>query len=1108
MIYLTVEIMENEKFLEENFQKPLRDYGPTPFWFLNSDLPVEAIDWFLKELVDKRHSGVFLHPRTGMEVEYLSQVFWDKIAYCIEACRKYGLKAWLYDEYNWPSGVAGGKILREHPEYAEVYLDYRVEKVEMGKMVRIPMQGKIITAVAVSESGNKIIPLKDKVSGSILEFQPELGNWNVVVFTERINTDTFFCTTCAPWAKNERGYLDLLSRDAVQCFINYTHEEYRKRFGKDFGDLIPGIFTDEPANYRGLPWTKNFLEEFSKRKGYNLEEKLHELALNMGDYVKTRCDYFSVVSELFSEAFYGQIGKWCKENGLKFTGHLLSEEELETIPCHHGNVYTALKEMDIPGLDWLGNKTGYDENPFLRFPCLAPKTVSSIAHAAGKKLVLCEYGGGSGWDTTLMSLKNLVNYLQATGVNFMSHHAAHLSLKGLRKRDFPPSHFVQQPWWKYYSIFSDYISRLSYINSSGTHVADVLLLYPVRSLWAEYTFRGKTKVFEDIVNYFGMISSALLRIQRDYDFLFEDEVLDNLLSIEGNCLKVADEKFRVLILPPMTTIPAQVTKLVKDFYDNGGIVVSLGFLPTNSDAKISDPRIEADLKYVFSETALNKKKSSNKSKNEGQAVFIPLPDDLSSEGLEKIIKETLDNLLGSDLKVDSPNSRNLIYLHRSIKGDEFYFLANLSNEKIDGEVTLRAIGKLEKWDPETGEIIPIHVYRREEGKTIIPYTFEPYEEVYFVVKRGKENKHITSSNINITGIYETAQKITGYSRTPEPKIIFEGRKLTTEPQTILEPITISKWSVEIPINYMVLEPWKIKVGESSESPEKDEKKNGQILLTVSRCINIDELLSQISTIAKLLNINLKEYSLYEVLEIIEEKTREDGSLFDQPIPLGSDYEMTTDFEIKHVPEQIQLVYEDLGQPFEIYINKSKVEETPQKYFLWDKSNLSLDIKKYVKKGTNLITIKTRYPSFKDKIPSTHGIEPIVLVGNFAVKDKKIEEPKFIVQEKTETEKGIPNYIGDITLKQKFNLDEKYLEKRLILECSSFKNVIKAKINGKETNPRLWPPYKIDITELVQKGENTMEIIITTTAENLLGTPTPMTEKLATIVPYNKHLFTY
>ncbi|MBS7279431.1 MAG: hypothetical protein KIH09_06290 [Candidatus Freyarchaeota archaeon] len=1099
--------MENGKSLEENFQKPLKDFGPAPFWFLNNDLPEEEIDWFIQELSDKHNSGVFMHPRTGMEVEYLTPNFWEKIVYCVEACRKYGLKAWLYDEYNWPSGVLGGKLLREHPEYNQVYLDYKRDRFERGKLIRMLVEGKVVNAIAVNDSGTKVLYLKDKISDSVLEFQPEYGDWNVVVFTEKTNSDTFFCTTCAPWAGNEKGYLDLLSKEAVKFFIDHTHEEYKKLFRRDFGGIIPGIFTDEPANYRGLPWTRNFLEEFKKRKDYDLEQKMHELAFNVGTYVKTRCDYFSVVSELFSEAFYSQIGRWCRENNLIFTGHLFMEESLETVPCYHGNVYSALKEMDMPGIDWLGVKTGYDEIPLVGAPDLAPKTASSIAHAKGKKFVLCEYGGGSGWNTTLMSLKNLVNYLQATGINFMNTHAAHLSLKGLRKRDFPPSHFVQQPWWKYYVAFADYISRLCHINSSGTHVADILLLYPLRTLWAEYTLRGKSEVFEKVVKFFGMISNALLRIQRDYDILFEDEVLENLVSLEGNCLKIADEKFRILILPPMTTMPTWFVKLVKEFFESGGIVISLGFLPTNSDERQNDSIIDSHIRSIFSETAYQKKKSSNKNDKGGQAIFIPLPEEVKREDLEKILQETLDGLLDSDLKINSPEGRNLIYLHRRIKTDEFYFVANLSDKTIEGEIILNAVGRLEKWNPENGEITPVYTYRREEGKTIIPYVFEAYEGVYFVVKKGKEQKHVTSSNVNITGIYETAQRITGHSRTSEPKIVFEGRKLTAEPQKIMEPVTISKWSVEIPINYYVLEPWRIEVGKSSESKDKKEEESKQ--LNVSRYRPIDELFAEIPSVCQSLGIDMKEYGFYEILDILDSKLKEAGiEIAPQPVPLGEEYEITAEFEAKHIPEQILLVYEDLGQPLEIYVNKTKVEEAPQKFFLWDRSNRALDIKNYLKKGGNQITIRTRYPNFKDKVPSTHGIEPVVLVGKFVVKEKKIEEPKFKDLEKGEPDRGFPYYIGQITLRQKFNLGEEYLDKKLILDCTGFKNAIEIKVNGKVAGTRLWAPYRLDITELVQKGENTLEIIISNTAENLLGTPTPIVEKQASIIPYNKHLFNY
>nr|MDO8078159.1 hypothetical protein [Candidatus Freyarchaeota archaeon] len=300
-----------------------------------------------------------------------------------------------------------------------------------------------------------------------------------------------------------------------------------------------------------------------------------------------------------------------------------------------------------------------------------------------------------------------------------------------------------------------------------------------------------------------------------------------------------------------------------------------------------------------------------------------------------------------------------------------------------------------------------------------------------------------------------------------------------------------------------------RVLEESGKPENNEKKSEGKQLPVSRYTSIEELTLQINRFAELLGIDRREYGLYEVIDILLEKAREMGiDTAAQPIPLGGSYEMTTEIEVKHVPDQILLVYEDLGEPFEVYINKSRVEETPQVFFLWDRSNRALDIKNYLKKGKNQITIKTRYPNFVDKIPSTHGIEPVVLVGKFAVRDRKIEEPKFKALEKAEKKNGFPHYIGDITLRQKVNLEEDYLERKLVLECTGFRDVVTVRLNGKEAGARLWPPYRLDITELVQKGENELEIVITNTAENLLGNPKPLEEVKVTITPYNKHLFNY
>src|SRR5437867_9853267 len=117
--------MNSVEELRVGFAKPPRDFGLVPLWDLNNDLSPDDIRWALEEQARQGIAGVFLHPRTGMEVEYLSDDYWRAVETALNECEALGLQAWLHDEYNWPSGVAGGTLLREHPEYRQVFLDYR-----------------------------------------------------------------------------------------------------------------------------------------------------------------------------------------------------------------------------------------------------------------------------------------------------------------------------------------------------------------------------------------------------------------------------------------------------------------------------------------------------------------------------------------------------------------------------------------------------------------------------------------------------------------------------------------------------------------------------------------------------------------------------------------------------------------------------------------------------------------------------------------------------------------------------------------------------------------------------------------------------------------------
>jgi len=60
--------------------------------------------------------------RVGLDTEYLGSEFMDMVRACVDYAEKKNMLACLYDEDRWPSGCAGGKVMKNHPEYKEKHL--------------------------------------------------------------------------------------------------------------------------------------------------------------------------------------------------------------------------------------------------------------------------------------------------------------------------------------------------------------------------------------------------------------------------------------------------------------------------------------------------------------------------------------------------------------------------------------------------------------------------------------------------------------------------------------------------------------------------------------------------------------------------------------------------------------------------------------------------------------------------------------------------------------------------------------------------------------------------------------------------------------------------
>mgnify|MGYP001066767325 CR=1 FL=1 len=62
--------------------------------------------------------GAVLYPRWGLEIEYLSDAWFERIGYLVEQAAARNVEIWLYDEFCWPSGHAKGLVTKDHPAQA------------------------------------------------------------------------------------------------------------------------------------------------------------------------------------------------------------------------------------------------------------------------------------------------------------------------------------------------------------------------------------------------------------------------------------------------------------------------------------------------------------------------------------------------------------------------------------------------------------------------------------------------------------------------------------------------------------------------------------------------------------------------------------------------------------------------------------------------------------------------------------------------------------------------------------------------------------------------------------------------------------------------------
>ncbi len=458
--------------LLEGFLHPSDEFTPFPFWFLNGDLNSAEIERQLHDFKSKGVMGVVLHPRIGIpnHIKYLSKEFLDIIESAVSTAEELGMRVLLYDEGMYPSGSANGLVVKKNPDFAAkgMRLIFDESQLRAGERVLIRFAAVMPSDTEYSRETVRILSDGEKPAPDEREIIIACGFTRGTIRGIHAGEDDG-----QPFAPPAG---DIMNPEAVSALIEITHEAYYSRLKNAFGKTVIGFFTDEPtpvgrnAPRGALPWTDGFDSELFS-SGLDAHD-LPALWLSCGgDEVRIRSTYSKCVSDALVRSYYRPIADWCVEHGISLCGHPHSPQDS-----------ALLGTFQIPGQDIVWRWVAPENDLALSGAESAQaKCASDRARHMGARRNLNECFGccgkdGEMWSFNVDDMKWYLDWLFARGCNMILPHAFFYELKEPVQFDRPPDAGPNNIWWKHYAQISNYIKRMSMINTDCVNRARIAVL--------------------------------------------------------------------------------------------------------------------------------------------------------------------------------------------------------------------------------------------------------------------------------------------------------------------------------------------------------------------------------------------------------------------------------------------------------------------------------------------------------------------------------------------------------------------------------------------------------------------------------------------------------
>jgi hypothetical protein len=664
----------------------------TRWWWPGNAVDTANLNREIKEMADAGIGGVEITPIYGVKgakekfIPFLSPEFTEMIEFTIGEAEKYGMQVDMPPGSGWRCG--GPFVPREKGLW-----NMEIEKRWIIK-------------------GESFLPSFDDTTIAAVSFVPEKGKVQVLQPDEQFVADADGTVYTALRVKSPnrvkradeggQGWaIDTFDKEITEWYLS----EFWKRLGIAEGKLR--CFFHDSFEYTG-DFTPGFLQEFEKRRGYDLTQYLHVLAGDCEDaetIARVKSDYRETLSDLVQESFIQPMTKWANNH------NSLNRNQAHGSP---GNILDLYAACDIPETEIFRTVEPGSMDIFVN------KFASSAAHVTGKKLVSSESFTWlkEHWTVTPADMVRATNRFFLSGVNHLFFHGTCYSPEDA---EWPGWLFYastqmnnRNPLWREMPVLFQYIERSQSVLQKAKNESDLLIYWP----WYDVAAKQDGRLFfstnidrGDQASWFSdypllALSKKMMDSGYAFDYISDKQLL-NCQTIQSEIVTEGNAKYKAVVIPQTSYIPLKTMQKLVQFIDAGGKVYFDKALPKSVPGMNRLAEREAQLEKLKKQIASNA--------GIGEVGDLLLQDEIRGE--ESILKNGFH------------------FQKMELENEIWYMLFNTGTKMKDARVELKTSAKSYVFlDPMTGDIsLP------EQNENSIRLQLEPEKSLFVKCTQKRQN---------------------------------------------------------------------------------------------------------------------------------------------------------------------------------------------------------------------------------------------------------------------------------------------------------------------------------------------------------------------------------